>query len=94
MRAIIALGWRGESDTADDLAARALRHPLDIVEGMEVINSLVSLQYGSAARAALSVLKERHPAHAVREQAARALAALAGPKNGGEREIGEREAGV
>ena len=84
MRAVIALGWRGEPDTADDLAACALRHPLDVVEGMEIINSLVRLQEGRTARVALSVLKERHPAHAVREQAARALAAL--PR--------QREAGV
>jgi len=76
MRAVIALGWRGEPETADDLAACALRHPSDVVAGLEIINSLVRLKEGKTARESLSVLKERHPAHAVREGAARALAVL------------------
>jgi len=76
MRVILVLGWRGEPETADDLAACALRNPSDIAGGLAIINSLVMLKEEKAARVALSVLKERHPAHAVREGAARALAAL------------------
>jgi HEAT repeats len=76
MRAVIALGWRGEPETADDLAACALRHPSDVVQGLEIINSLVKLKEEDTTRVALSVLKQRHPARAVRAGAARALAAL------------------
>ncbi len=73
MRAVIALGWRGEPETADDLAACALRHPSDVVEGLEIINSLVQMKDVVARQTALSTLKAHHPAHAVREAAARVL---------------------
>jgi hypothetical protein len=76
MRAIIALGWRGESEAADELAACALRHPSDVVEGLEIINSLVQMKNAGMRQTALTALQSRHPAHAVREGAARALAAL------------------
>ena len=76
MRAIIALGWRGESEAAEELAACALRHPRDVVEGLEIINSLVQMKNVEVCQAALSALQVHHPAHAVREGAARALAAL------------------
>lgn len=76
MRAIIALGWRAESETAGDLVACALRHPSDLVEGLEIINSLVQLGDADVRRIALSDLQARHPAHAVREGAAMALASL------------------
>ena len=36
MRAIIALGWRGEQEMAAALAECALRHPSDVVEGLEM----------------------------------------------------------
>ena len=76
MRAIIALGWRGESEAAEELASCALRHPSDVVEGLEIINSLVQMKNVEVRQAALSALQAHHPAHAVREGAARALAAL------------------
>ena len=76
MRAIIALGWRGESETADDLVACALRHPSDVVEGLEIVHSLAQIGNAEVRRIALSDLQARHSAHAVREGAGAALAAL------------------
>lgn len=67
LRAILALGLRGEADAADALAECALRHPVDVVEGLAVVGSLVRL--GTAGRAALLKLAERDPAHAVRQAA-------------------------
>ncbi|MHB1621050.1 MAG: HEAT repeat domain-containing protein [Sulfuricella sp.] len=76
MRVIIALGWRSEPETADDLVACALRHPSDVVEGLEIINSLRQMKDAVIRQTALSTLQAHHPAHAVREGAARVLAAL------------------
>jgi len=76
MRAIIALGWRGEPETAEALVACALRHPLDVVQGLEIVNSLDQMKDAMVRQAALSAVHAQHPAHAVREGAARALAAL------------------
>ena len=76
MRAIIALGWRSELETADDLVACALRHPSDVVQGLEIVNSLARMKQTVTGRTALSILQARHPAHAVQEGAARVLAAL------------------
>lgn len=74
MRAIIALGWRGERAAAEALAECALRHPADVVEGLEVVASLRQID----APQALAMLSERHPAHAVRAAAAAALRTAAG----------------
>lgn len=76
MRAIIALGWRSEPETADALVGCALRHPSDVVQGLEIINSLDLMKDAVIRQTALSTLQAQHPAHAVREGAARALAAL------------------
>lgn len=76
MRAIIALGLSGEPETADALAACAMRHPSDVMGGLEIINSLVQMKDAEIRQTALTALQSRHPAHAVREGAARALAAL------------------
>lgn len=76
MRAIIALGLRGEPQTADALVKCAMRHPADVVQGLEIVNSLARMKQTGAGRTALSILQARHPAHAVREGAARVLAAL------------------
>ncbi|HUW00398.1 MAG TPA: HEAT repeat domain-containing protein [Gallionella sp.] len=76
MRAIIALGLRGEPETADALVACALRHPTDVVQGMEIIHSLDQMKDATVRQAALSTVQAQHHAHAVREGAARALAML------------------
>ena len=78
MRAIIALGLRGEPDAAQALADCALRHPVDVVEGLEIVRSLRLLQARSGRLEALENLARRHPAQAVRAAAARALADSSG----------------
>jgi hypothetical protein len=77
MRVIIALGLRGEPETAGALAECALRHPTDVVAGLEIVRSLCQVKDINVGRDALAMLKDRHPAHAVREGAARALTELA-----------------
>jgi len=67
MRAIIALGWRGEVHAAQPLLDLALRHPVDVVEGLAVLDSLARM--GVEGRGAMAALAERHRAHAVREAA-------------------------
>lgn len=74
MRAIIALGLRGEAETAEPLLACALRHPADVVAGLEIVRSLARVADGEAGRNALAFLKSLHPARAVRSAAAEALA--------------------
>jgi hypothetical protein len=76
MRAIIALGWRGETEAAEPLVACALRHPVDVVEGLEIVHSLASIYQPRVSQELLARLVMEHPAHAVRESAAEALAAL------------------
>lgn len=71
MRAILALGLRGEENAAQALADCALRHPIDVVEGLAVVGALTRL--GAAGRDALRTLARRDTAHAVREAARRAV---------------------
>ena len=71
MRAIIALGWRGEERAAQPLLDLALRHPVDVVEGLAVLESLARM--GIEGRITLVALAERHQAHAVRETAKQVL---------------------
>lgn len=75
MRAIIALGKRSESDTAEALVACALRHPSDVVEGLEIVRSLSRLNAGRPSRAALRQIADIHPASAVKKAASQALTA-------------------
>jgi len=72
MRAVIALGWRGEPATAAALERLAWRHPADVIEGLAVVDSLAQLD--SAGQASLAVLAASHPAHAIRAAARIALA--------------------
>ncbi len=74
MRAIIALGWRGEADAAQPLAECALRHPTDVVEGLQIVESLAGLRDTPAREGALRTLAATHPARAVRSAARRRLA--------------------
>ena len=71
MRAIIALGWRGEKRAAQSLLDLALRHSVDVVEGLAVLESLTRM--GIEGRIAMAGLAQRHRAHAVREAAKEAL---------------------
>jgi len=74
MRAVIALGLQRDAQTAGELVRCALRHPRDVVEGLEVIRSLQRLPPGASRAAALHSLHDQHPAWAVRKAAAAALA--------------------
>ncbi len=76
MRAIIALGLRREEEAASDLAECALRHPQDMIEGLEIVKSLNTLPGGQPRYQALQDLCERHPATVVRIAAMGALAGM------------------
>lgn len=72
MRAVHALQLRGEPDTADALARCALKHPIDVVQGLLIVGALRAMRNSDTGRGALERLRDAHPAHAVRE-AARAV---------------------
>ena len=73
MRAIIALGLRGEKSAADALVDCALRASRDVVEGLEVVRSLEAILAGTGDSAPLKRLAGAHPAHAVQVAATRAV---------------------
>jgi HEAT repeat protein len=73
MRAIIALGLRGEIAAQGALVECALRHPVDVVEGLEIVSSLRRIREAGAGDEALQTLAVRHPAQAVRSAAAEIL---------------------
>jgi hypothetical protein len=47
----------------------ALRHPSDVVEGIEVVNSLRQIRSATIRQQTLKELAERHPAHSVQMSA-------------------------
>lgn len=69
MRAIIALGWRGEIVAVSALIECALHHPTDVIEGLEIVRSLRQIETKTGDPRGLLVLAERHPARAVRAAA-------------------------
>jgi hypothetical protein len=73
MRAIIALGLRGERSTADALVECAFRAPTDVVEGLQVVRSLEDILAGTVDLAPLKRLADASPAHAVRVAAIRVV---------------------
>lgn len=75
LRAVIALGWRGEKSAARELVALALRDAADVVQGIEIVRALARLRGGWPHVHALEALAARHPASAVRRAAREALAA-------------------
>ena len=72
MRAIIALGLRGEEGAAMPLAECVLRHPTNIEEGLEVVARLSDFPPSPDVLLALRMLSN-HKAHAVREAATKAM---------------------
>lgn len=72
MRAIIALGLRREAETAIPMAECALRHPLNVEEGIEVVNALKNFHAFPGRQHAMEMLTH-HSAHAVRAAAEIAL---------------------
>lgn len=73
MRAILALGWRGERAAEEPLVDCALRHPIDVIEGLEIVNSLRLIRDKVSGDSWLQILADRHPARAVRTRAAEIL---------------------
>jgi HEAT repeat protein len=76
MRAIIALGLRGEKGAEAPLVDCALRHPVDVVEGLEIVNSLRLIRDKHSDGNALRTLSAQHPARAVRIAAGEILREL------------------
>lgn len=76
MRAIIALGLRGEPETAEALVECALHYPTDVVAGQEIVRSLARMKSAGVRQAALATLKVRHSARVVRKAAKRVWAEL------------------
>jgi len=74
MRVIIAMGMRGDAEFARRLADCALRHPIDVIEGLEVVTRLRKMQQGESRQKALQTLVKGHPAAVVRNAARSALA--------------------
>jgi hypothetical protein len=69
MRAIIAIGLRRDAEVSLALAACALRHPLNIEEGLAVVAVLNDMRAFPDSAQALQTLAHRHAAHAVRAAA-------------------------
>lgn len=76
MRAIVALGLRGERSAAEALVECALRTPADVVEGFEAVSSLEQILAGTGDTGPMKRLAQIHPAHAVQVAAALALRRL------------------
>ncbi len=73
MRVIIALGWRRQKDAADALVACAMRNPVDVIEGLQIVDSLREIFMGEPRNPGLEALIARHPSAVIRAAAARAL---------------------
>lgn len=89
MRAIIALGLRREAKTALPMAACALRHPLNVEEGIEVVNALKKFQAYPDGQRALERLAQDHSSHAVR--AAAEIAVKQNPADSETREMNDSQ---
>jgi hypothetical protein len=60
-RAIISIGWRRESEAAPSLVDCALRHPTDVVEGLQVVESLGANAGFAAGRAGIAHARRDAP---------------------------------
>jgi hypothetical protein len=74
MGSIIALGKRRDPRAARPLAECALAFPVDVVQGLEILEALARMPAGPEKQTALTRLT-RHPAGAVQKEAGRILAA-------------------
>jgi hypothetical protein len=75
LRAVIALGRRARADVAEALIDCALRHPTDVIQGLEIVDGLerIARRHPETVRALQRLAKE-HPAHIIREAAGVGLA--------------------
>jgi len=71
--AFIALGWRRQKDAADALVACALRNPLDVTEGLQIVDSLREMFAGEDRNLGLEALIAQHSSTVIRVAANRAL---------------------
>jgi len=67
MGAIITLGNQRDDRAAMPLAQCALRHPVDIVQSLEILRSLQKLPRGKERDAALAML-QNHPSRPIRDR--------------------------
>ncbi len=67
MGAIITLGNQRDERAALPLAQCALRHPIDIVQNLEILRSLRKLPCGTGRDAALAML-QNHPSRPIRDR--------------------------
>ncbi|MBU2761499.1 HEAT repeat domain-containing protein [Acidithiobacillus sulfurivorans] len=68
MGAILSLANQNHAEAAGPLAECALDYPVDVVQGMAILNAIDHLPAGTEKRQALEKLIQ-HPAHAVRVSA-------------------------
>jgi hypothetical protein len=80
MRAIIALGWRREKAGERALVECALRNPKDVVEGLEIVESLRLISEHDSKREGLSLLARSHPARPVKQAVNSVLKSARQPK--------------
>lgn len=73
MRVFIALGWRRQKDAADALVECALRNPLDVTEGLQIVDSLREMFVDEDRNLGLEALIARHPSAVIRAAANGAL---------------------
>ncbi len=73
MRAIIVLGNRRERSAEQPLVDCARAHPKDVVQGLEIVNSLTLIREAAPPSRALERLAKDHPARAVRKAAEQAV---------------------
>jgi hypothetical protein len=76
MRVIIALGLQRENRAEQALIECALRHPIDVVEGLEIVNSLRLIADRGSVSTPLLTLADTRPARPVRRAAREAIAKL------------------
>ncbi len=69
MGAIVALGLLGKEQSAEPLVDCALRHPIDVPEGLEIVRSLVKIGNPAVRQRALLRIADEHPARGVRRAA-------------------------
>ena len=79
MRAIIAIGLRRDISLSLPLVECALRHPLNIEEGLAVVEALKHIRDAAEGTQALKTLARDHAAHAVRQAAAEAMKSIDTP---------------
>lgn len=82
LRAIIAIGLRHDKPAVNALVTCALRHPVDIVEGLQIIETLKMIDNGKPDMLALHYLCVRLGANAVKNAAQAVIKDVSAPLSG------------